>query len=49
MKWFEDDSHQIPDYIKNMPPEEVERIATEYEEQFFKESALRRKNQKASA
>ncbi|MDR0946214.1 MAG: hypothetical protein LBM87_00505 [Ruminococcus sp.] len=33
MTWFEDDSHQIPDYIKNMPRDELKKRIAEYDEQ----------------
>ncbi|MDR0903004.1 MAG: hypothetical protein LBM59_00010 [Ruminococcus sp.] len=49
MKYFEDDSHTIPDYIKKMPPEEVERLADKYMKQFHGESTLKHKKQKAIA
>jgi hypothetical protein len=43
MTWFEDDSHKIPDSIKKMPPDEVEKIAAAYEEQLRRESAKLKK------
>jgi hypothetical protein len=44
MTWFEDDSHKIPEYIKNMPREEVERKAAECTEQLRKERDSVRKD-----
>jgi hypothetical protein len=44
MTWFEDDSHKIPESIRNMPKEEVERKAAEFEEQLRKERNVKRNN-----
>jgi hypothetical protein len=49
MTWFEDDSHTIPDYIKNMPREELDRRIEEYEEELRKERARRLKLKLESA
>jgi DNA-directed RNA polymerase alpha subunit len=49
MKYYEDDSHKIPEYIRNMSPEEVEQKAAEYAEELRKEKQKRLKNRLASA
>ncbi|MDR0986952.1 MAG: hypothetical protein LBL98_04575 [Ruminococcus sp.] len=46
MTWIEDDSHVIPDYIMNMPDEEVERIAEELAAQMRKERDIIRESRK---
>jgi hypothetical protein len=33
MIWFEDDSKKIPDYIKNMPKEQLEAEIKAFEEE----------------
>jgi hypothetical protein len=43
MTWFEDDSHTIPESIRNMPKEEVERKAAEIAEQLRRERDAKRK------
>jgi hypothetical protein len=44
MTWFEDDSHKIPECIRNMPREEVERKAAECAEQLRKDRDKLRKD-----
>jgi hypothetical protein len=47
--WFEDDSREVPEYIKNMPTEELDRHIAEFEEELRKEKARRNKAKLASA
>jgi hypothetical protein len=41
MRYFEDDSHKIPDYIKNMPPEKLKKLIAKYDEQLRQERLVR--------
>jgi hypothetical protein len=41
MRYFEDDSHKIPDYIRNMPPEELKKKIAECDEQLKRERIIR--------
>ncbi|MDR0944299.1 MAG: hypothetical protein LBM41_07195 [Ruminococcus sp.] len=43
MTWFEDDSHEIPESIRNMPKEEVERKSAELLDQLRRERDAKRK------
>jgi hypothetical protein len=43
MTWFEDDSHEIPESIRNMTKEEVERKAAELADQLRRERDTMRK------
>jgi hypothetical protein len=44
-----DDSHQIPDYIRNMPREERKKKIAEYDEQLRKERSIRQQVKRANA
>jgi hypothetical protein len=44
-----DDSHVIPDYIRNMPREERKQRIAEYAEQLRKERAIRQQSKPTNA